>query len=267
MTKEEFLIMENKPKYSIMSIMFGVIILLCILLFRECSVASSAKDKLNIINHNLDALKDTVRLQKNKSGEDTYVIKTLLADKKNLADLNKDLKEELDKQKGKVVYITKTVTKTKVDTHYVNNTLSSYGNNLFSLDWKYDSIFSPDNYRKFSGNSFFKIDTITNKIIPGKTRINTDEIGFSLVTGLREKDGSLEIFVTPKYPGMKVTKIEGAVVDPKKSDVLKSMFPNKRFSAGPYLGLGIGGYDLNGKIIIAPILNVGLGIQYSLFKF
>jgi hypothetical protein len=260
--------MKNKNQYGIMSIMFGILILLCILLFRQCSATSNTKSKLNITNQNIAALRDTIRVQKNRAGELTYSIKTLLTDKRNLENLNKDLREELDKQKGKVVYITKTVTKTKVDTHYVNNNITVYGGGKFSLDWKYDSIFSPDNYRNFSGNSFFHIDSITGKITPGKTRIDNDEIGFSLVTGLREKDGSLEIFVTPKYPGMKITKIEGAVVDPKKSDLLKDMFPDKRISVGPYVGLGLGAmYHSGGKPVFGPVLNFGLGVQYSLFKF
>ena len=243
------------------------ITILFILLFKQCSDSDLLKDRLSISNQNLEALKDTLRVEKNKSDEDTYVIKTLLTDKETLEKLNKDLEKELDKQKGKVVYVNRTVTKVKVDTQYVSTYLSTYGNNLFSLDWKYDSIFSPDNYRKFSGNSFFTVDTINKKIVPGNTRINNDEIGFSLISGIREKDGFLEIFVTPKYPGMKVTKIEGAIVDPQKSDVLKKMFPNKRFTIGPYFGVGIGAYKFEDKILVAPTINAGFGIQYSLFKF
>jgi hypothetical protein len=217
---------------------------------------------------NLDALKDTVRVQKNKAGEATYVRKALLADKKSLEKLNKDLKDELDKQEGKVIVIERVVTETKVDTQYVNNFLSSYGNNKFSLDWKYDSTFSANNYRKFSGKSFFIVDTLNNKVLPGITRIDQDEMGFSFVTGLREKDKALEIFVTPKYPGMTVTQIEGAVIDPYKSDVLKKMFPNKKFSLGPYVGVGIGaGVGLNGKPIFGPVFNIGVGLQYSIIKF
>lgn len=217
---------------------------------------------------NLDALKDTVRVQKNKAGEATYVRKALLADKKSLEKLNKDLKDELDKQEGKVIVIERVVTETKVDTQYVNNFLSSYGNNKFSLDWKYDSTFSANNYRKFSGKSFFVVDTLNNKVLPGITRIDQDEMGFSFVTGLREKDKALEIFVTPKYPGMTVTQIEGAVIDPYKSDVLKKMFPNKKFSLGPYVGVGVGaGVGLNGNPIFGPVFNIGVGLQYSIIKF
>lgn len=264
--KEESLITKTLKRKDI--VFLAIVAALCLLLFRQCDSNLSLKSQIKIQNMNLDALKDTVRVQKNKAGEATYIKKTLLASKKDLENLNKELAEELDKQKGKVIVIEKIVTKTKVDTHYVNNYLTSYQNGNYSLDWKYDSLFSVNNYRKFSGKSFFSVDTINNRVIPGTTRIDQDEMGFSFVTGLREKGNALEIFVTPKYPGMKITEIEGAVIDPYKSDVLKTMFPNKKWSVGPYVGIGMGaGYGLNGKPIAGPVFNVGLGIQYSWFKF
>jgi hypothetical protein len=264
--KEESLITKISKRKDILLI--AVIAILCLLLFRQCDSNLDLKSQIEIQNMNLDALKDTVRVQKNKAGEATYVRKALLADKKSLEKLNKDLKDELDKQEGKVIVIERVVTETKVDTQYVNNFLSSYGNNKFSLDWKYDSTFSANNYRKFSGKSFFIVDTLNNKVLPGITRIDQDEMGFSFVTGLREKDKALEIFVTPKYPGMTVTQIEGAVIDPYKSDVLKKMFPNKKFSLGPYVGVGVGaGVGLNGNPIFGPVFNIGVGLQYSIIKF
>lgn len=264
--KEESLITKIFKRKDI--VLIAIVAILCIFLFRQCDSNLDLKTQVKIQDMNLDALEDTVRVQKNKAGEATYVKKTLLADKNSLEKLNKDLKEELDKQKGKVIVIEKVLTETKVDTHYVNSYLTSYQNGNYSLDWKYDSLFSVNNYRKFSGKSFFTVDTINNRIIPGKTRIDQDEIGFSFITGLREKDNALEIFVTPKYPGMKITEIEGAVIDPQKSDVLKTMFPNKKWSVGPYVGIGIGaGYGLNGNPIAGPVFNIGLGVQYSLFKF
>jgi len=264
--KEESLITKILKRKDILLLV--VIAILCLLLFRQCDGNLDLKSQIKIQNMNLDALKDTVRIQKNKAGENTYVIKALLSDKKSLERLNKDLKDELDKQKGKVIVIERVITETEVDTQYIYNYLSSYGNNKFSLDWKYDSTFSENNYRKFSGKSFFTVDTINNKVLPDITRIDQDEMGFSFVTGIREKDKSLEIFVTPKYPGMKVTQIEGAVIDPAKSDVLKKMFPNKKFSIGPYVGVGIGaGVGINGSPIFGAVFNIGVGLQYSIIKF
>jgi hypothetical protein len=93
-------------------------------------------------------------------------------------------------------------------------------------------------------------------------------MGFSFVTGLREKDKSLEIFVTPKYPGMTITSMEGAIIDPHKSEVLKKMFPQKKWSVGPFAGVGIGaGSSFTGKPIAGPFFCVGVSLQYSWFKF
>ena len=264
--KEESLITKMLKRKDI--VLLAIVAILCLLLFRQCDSNLSLKSQIKIQNMNLDALNDTVRLQKNKEGEDTYVRKTLLASRDNLEKLNKNLADELKKVKGQVLVLQNVETVIKTDTQYVNNYLTVYEDGSYSLDWKFDSTFSENNYRKFSGNSFFKIDSITHKVTPGATRINQDELGFSFITGIREKDKALEIFVTPKYPGMKITEIEGAIIDPHKSDVLKSMFPDKKFSFGPYVGVGIGsGYGLNGSPITGAMFNVGFSLQYSLFKF
>jgi hypothetical protein len=264
--KEESLITKMLKRKDIM--LLAIVAILCLLLFRQCDSNLSLKSQIKIQNMNLDALNDTVRLQKNKDGEDTYVRKTLLATKDNLEKLNKNLADELKKVKGQVLVLQSVETVIKTDTQYVNNYLTVYEDGSYSLDWKFDSTFSVNNYRKFSGNSFFKIDSITHKVTPGSTRINQDELGFSFITGIREKDNALEIFVTPKYPGMRITEIEGAIIDPHKSDVLKNMFPNKKWSVGPYVGIGMGaGYGFNGKPIAGPVFNIGLGVQYSWFKF
>lgn len=249
-------------------LLVGIAVLCVMMLFKQCGDAADFKKQLEIQSLNLDALKDSVRVQKNKAGEDVFVKKTLLATKENLEKLNADLARELGLIKGKVIVLQDIASRTKRDTQYINNTVTAYANGEYSLDWKYDSIYSEGNYRKFSGNSFFKIDTLRNKVLPGKTRINQDEMGFSFVTGIREKDKALEIFVTPKYPGMIITNIEGAIIDPHKSDVLKSMFPNKRWSLGPYAGVGMSsGVGFTGQPIAGPTFSIGIALQWSWIRF
>lgn len=260
-----------KERFSITKrdfIFLGTIVLMLLLLLKQCSTASNLENQLDIQNLNLDALNDTVRLQKNKIGEDIYVRKSLLATKQNLEKLNKDLAEELRKEKAKVLTLQKITTVIKYETKYVNNYLTRYPDGKYSLDWKYDTTYSEGNYRKIAGNSFFKIDTITGKITPGMTKIGTDESGFSFVTGIREKDGALEIFVNPKHPCMQVTNIEGAIIDPHKSDVLKKMFPVKKWSVGPYLGVGIGtGVNFAKNPINGVMVTAGFSIQRNWLKF
>ena len=97
-------------------------------------------------------------------------------------------------------------------------------------------------------------------ISPGKTYISKDEIQFSLITGLKEKDGNIEIFVRSTYPGFYVSKIDGAIIDPKKHPVLKNLNKTKRWGVGPYIGVGVGS-----NLKVTP--QIGLGIQYSIIKF
>lgn len=263
--KEKFMDMtKNSFKKDLFYL--SAIIFIILLLLKQCGSNRDLQSKIDFQNQNLAALQDTVRVQKNSAGEDMYVRKTLLTTKNNLEELNKKLYDELKKIKGDVITIHDVETVVDIDTQYVENTVTVYANGNYSLDFKFDTVFSEGNYRKLSGNSFFSVDSTSRKVVPGQTRINEDEMGFSFSTGLREKDGSLEIFVSPKYPDMKITNIEGAIVDPKKSDILKSMFPEKKWSVGPYIGVGLGA-KVGGTPAFGPVINVGVGVQYSWWKF
>jgi hypothetical protein len=249
-------------------LLIAIISFLFIMLFKQCNSTLNLKNRLDIQSLNIDALNDTIRVQKNKAGEDMFVKKTLLADKKNLEKLNVDLSNELKKVKDKVIFLQKTIAEIKSDTQYVPTYLIKYADGSYSLDWELDTSYSEGNYRKLSASSFFLIDSISHRVIPGRTQIKDDVFGFSFVTGLKEKSGSLEIFVTPKYPGMQITSIEGAVIDPHKSEVLKKMFPTKKWSVGPYAGLGIGsGSSFTGTPFFGPVFSLGVAVQYSWFKF
>lgn len=247
-------------KLAIILILLGVLVNKC----REDKTNSSINNYVN--NQNLLALKDSVRVYRNKAKELTYEKYSLISSNKSLDSLNKELAEELKNARGKVITIIKYKTIYKRDTVYVNNTLTKYLDGKYSLDWKSDSIYSIGNYRTLSGNSFFKLDTLTNTITPLYTRINQDEIGFSMVTGLQEKDSLLEIFVTPKFPNMVVTDIQGTLIDPRESEVIKKFFPAKKWSVGPYFGIGISS-NLKKPSQIIPTIGFGVSVQRTLFRF
>ena len=240
-----------------------VTIIVILLLLKQCEEIKTLKAQRDVSELNQIALKDTIRTERTDFGNERFLKNSLLTSNEDLRSLNSDLADEVKKLKGKVLVITKLVTVIKTDTHYVNNNLNSYASNKYGLSWKYDTTFSVNNYRKLSGESFFRIDTTNNNVIPLNTRIDKDEIGISMVTGIREKNNNLEIFVEPRYPNMKVTDIQGAVIDPQKSDVLKKMFPVKKWSVGPYLGVGVS----VGKTILIPSVSFGVSIQRALIKF
>ena len=243
----------------------GIIIsiIVVLLLLKQCEEIKTLKTQRDVSDINQRALKDTIRTERTDFNNERFLKNSLLTSNEELKSLNSDLADEVKKLKGKVLVITKLVTVIKTDTHYVNNNLNSYASNKYGLSWKYDTTFSANNYRKLSGESFFRIDTTNNNVIPLNTRIDKDEIGISMVTGIREKNNNLEIFVEPRYPNMKVTDIQGAVIDPQKSDVLKKMFPVKKWSVGPYLGVGVS----VGKTILIPSVSFGVSIQRALIKF
>ena len=65
---------------------------------------------------------------------------------------------------------------------------------------------------------------------------------------------------------MVFTDIQGAIVNPEE---FKKFLPSpkpKKFSFGPYLGIGYG-ITLESTPRLAPSVNIGLGVQYKLFNF
>lgn len=244
-----------------------IIAIVVMLLMRQCDATKSAEIREKMSNANIEALKDSVRYEKNKRGEEIAVKKALLADKKSLEDLNKDLNDEVKKLRGKIITIQKIGGTVTSDPIIITNNIIRYRDGEYGLAWNYDTVYSEGNYRKFSGETSVIVDTARNITSKG-TNIKQDELGLTLVTGLREKDGSLEIYVDPQYPGMVINRIDGAIIDPQKSDVIKKYFPPKKWSIGPILGVGMSaGYGVTGKPIFGPTITFGVGISYGLIRF
>ncbi len=245
-----------------------IIAVTIMLLLRQCDSTRKSEIREKISNANIEALKDSVRTEKNKNGDLIFVKKALLADKGNLEILNKDLNDEVKKLNGKIITLQKIGgVITIADPITITNEIIKYRDGEYGLAWNYDTVYSEGNYRKFSGETSVLVDTARSITSKG-TKVNQDELGLTLVTGLREKDGSLEIYVDPQYPGMMITKIDGAIIDPQKSDVIKKYFPPKKWSIGPMLGVGMSaGYGINGQPIFGPTVTFGVGISYGIIRF
>jgi hypothetical protein len=244
------------------------IALIIMLLLRQCDATKKAEIREKMANANIEALKDSVRTEKNKNGDLIFIKKALLVDKGNLEILNKDLNEEVKKLKGKIITLQKiegSITISEPIT--ITNEVVKYRDGVYGLAWNYDTVYSEGNYRKFSGETSVLVDSSKNISSKGTT-IKQDELALTLVTGLREKNGALEIYVDPQYPGMKITRIDGAIIEPQKSDAIKKYFPPKKWSIGPMLGVGMSaGYGINGKPIFGPTVTFGIGISYGIIRF
>jgi hypothetical protein len=199
-------------------------------------------------------------IKKNKANETEFQRSTLVLSKKELEDQNSKLAEELKKEKGKVIYIsTGDATIQNSEPSILKNKEIKYPNGVIGLSWLYDTTFSENNSRLLAGETKFKIID-SSKIEDQGTKIINDNISMSIVTGLEEENKNLKIFIRSNYPGFKITKLDGAIIDPQKSDVIKSFFPKKKWGIGPSVTLGV---DNNLK----PAISVGVSISYNLINF
>lgn len=254
-------------KYKKDLIYIITIVVICLLLFRQCNVSADAKREKKIAEQNLYALNDTIRIVKNKANELQYQKGVLIADKKNLASLNKDLAIELDKQKGKVFYLQQTIaTLTNKPPTYIPTTEYLYPDGKRSFKWDYDTTFSPGNNRALGGESFFRIDTLKGgfKTVPLYTNITTDKLSIKFTTGLKKLNDKYEIFVKSDYPGFAISQLDGAFI-PSNDPIFGSPPKPKRFGIGVNIGPGI----YYNPITQTPGFGFGVqvGLQYNFIKF
>ena len=237
-----------------------VIILALVLLFvRQCHKTNELKIDKEIAESNLDALKDTVATEKNKAGEIEFTKQALISKSQNLEKWNKELADQVNKERGKVIYIQKSSGQViSVPSEVITNIVTVYDNETASIETQFDTVYSADNYRRLKLMTTVKMDS--SRIKSSTSRITNDEIGFNIVTGLKEDGGKIRIIVRSDYPGLTFTKIDGALVDPHKSDVLKRMFPQKKFGIGPVLGYGM-------NSTLKPGFFAGVGISYNIIRW
>lgn len=235
-----------------------IIILILLLLF-QCNRTNKIETNLEISNQNNKALNDSVRISKTKNNKIEYSKQILVSENNSLKNLNKDLHHELKNEKGKVYEITKIVSSIKTDTIYANTTSILYGDTSGVIKWLIDTSYSDNNKRLLEGLFEFNIDS-SNKFSDFNTIIVRDEIEFSLVTGLKEVDGKVEIFVRSDYPGLVIKELDGALVDVKNHPVLKKYTKRKKFGIGI-----IGGYGFSSGSNIGVIF--GVGLSYNIIQF
>lgn len=237
--------------------LLALLVVFIILYWNSCQ---KVNEKNDLIKQNEEAYKNEITVEKNKNGDLQSSVVVWEGKAKDLDKYSKDLADELEAvKKSKVQIITKTVIKySPSDTVVIDNTIDSLESDEYKLNWGY---MNSDSSRILQGESHFfaKLNAIDYGLIlnPGKTYIIKDEISIVLITGVKHnnKTGLDEIFVTPKTPGVSVTGLEGAILNPPKK---------KKISVT--VGIGYGLYmskDL--KLGLGP--NIGIIIGKPIFSF
>jgi hypothetical protein len=260
----------KNPTYQRIAMLVGIFVL-AFFLFKNCG-RTNTDNEITQLKQNLSYYQDSLKIEKNKAKETEYTRSVLAAKNKTLEDLNADLSAEVKKEKGTVINLNKIVielTNRIIElTNDSNIVIKVWPDGSQSIEWRYDTVYSPGNERHLSSSSrfnFLKDTTLIDKKSVS-VKILEDRLKMTLVTGLQEdKDTKLlKIFVRSDYPGFSVSKIDGAIIDPQKSELIKSYFPKEKFGLGFNLGYGAA-LCTDGKIRTGLILSVG--ISYNLITF
>lgn len=245
---------------NIMFVLAAVILGLVFLNLKQCNDKKDSNNKNAIYLSNLQALKDTVKIEKDKSGQIEFSKQALIAENGGLKDLNKSLDDQVKKEKGKVIYIETGTGKINSDTtKQIIGSIKEVNDTTYEISDSLTINYDSNNYKKLLVVTTINIDKNRNvKIL--KTKINKDNTGFNIITGLQEENDKLRIFLRSDYPDLQFTKIDGSLIDPKKSDVIKSFFPKKNWGLGIQGGVGITSQAKTG-------IYIGVGIQYNLLTW
>lgn len=219
----------------------------------------AAKQEVKIAAANLKAANDTIHIIKTKDGtldyqQLSYVVKSI----NDLKQVNSDLYTETQNLKGEILNIQKAQLIIHTDTSklIVKSELIDSTVQLYST---YDTTYSKGNYHSLALFHYYDMKTHLSS-----GTILKDDIGFTAVTGLKKTADGYEIFLNPKYPGLKVEGLEGAIID-------KSIFAppeskkRSRFSFGGSVGWTPITYDFSTKQSSFSLTRIGAtaGINFN----
>lgn len=272
-------ITKPKNRNLIFFLIFGISIFVN---FKACDKIDNLKTEIAVQEHNNKALLDTVETVKNRNGELQQEKTSYITSNKNLREINKELSNEVDKQKGKVIYISNINASLERENKHLSarnssleqenkslrDSLSNFkdkeGKDVYKLHWDFSNQYDQNNFRIIKGYTAFSIDSSSYKPISEGSELEDFNFGFNITTGLKEQDDMLKIFIKSGYPNLTFSNIQGSLIDPHKSDVIKSLMHEDRWTFGVQMGAGLG-YFKGGEM--KPTVYVGFGGQYKLFGF
>jgi hypothetical protein len=212
-------------------------------------------------DQNVAALTDSLRVTKDKLGREEFNKTAFVAALEDLKKMNLDLYNEVKAIKGQVKSIAKVTAEIAGDTSLNIATtkepvILKSGDTAYNYNWRGDTTYSPGNYRRLAGTTF------TSKEY-NQTKLTEDRIGFKLVTGVKQNPQTkqYEIFAKTDYPGLEITGLEGAVLDPSLFSKPKR---KKLITLGAHVGYSPFQYNLGQrKITFDQLITGSVGININ----
>lgn len=262
-------ILEFIKKYYLLVISL-IIIILFMLFLSQCNQKRELKNQLKnaelISKQNYASLNDTIKLYKNKMGNNAF--------SKPIAEMSTEEIKKYYPELYKQIIAEKNVQiiwKTKIeyrDTGSVKNSILKIDSNKYVL--KYDYYNKDSTLHIKSTNNFYATPIVINNDLnkysilfkEGLSTIEDMSLKINLTTGIKKEGDLYKIFVTSDNNNINVTKIEGA--DVTNLLMSKTILNKKKWSVGPNIGVGLC-FSKDGKIHTG--IQIGFSLQYALIKF
>lgn len=194
---------------------------------------------------------DSLSCYKNKI-KDEYVAKNVYVQTTDyLKSQNSELSQELKNLKDNPIIVTKTKIVYKTDTLLMKSDSISIKDTVYVLAWSSND----KNYYSIKGRT-----QVNSDITKFNTYIDEMKMDLDLTLDVIEDGDMFKIITKSSNPYVTIGDVNGAIIDPNESKLLKSHLKKKKFSVGPHIGIGI-----NNDLELKPY--IGIGVQYNLFSF
>lgn len=210
------------------------------------------------LKHDYDNLvvdsRDSVMTYKNKANQLYAMNQGYITDIKTLQDQNSALYKEVKNLKDNPIVVTKTEIEYRIDSIkvYTDTTYAKNDSSIYVSNFSYN-----DGWCKIAGYNTFNVADHTSE-----TFLNTIGAQSSLYVDLIEKDKKLQFIARADNPYIQINSIEGAMLSPEKSKVLKKRF-NKPW--GVMIGVGPSVVVTNNKVQVYPALQLTVGYKFISF--
>ena len=183
---------------------------------------------------------------KNKQGELYAQMETYVTDIKNLKISNSELYDEVHNLKENPIIVTKVTTKEVIKEIKIHDTINVVGDDVYDFGFSFK-----DQWFGLDGRS-----TINTTTLVSDTYIDSLYFSNNLTLDLIEKGKEISFIVKSDNPYCQINKINGAVISPEKSKVLKKRFDSKWCVVA---GVGPGLTIIDGSFRVVPAVNVTIG--------
>ena len=202
-------------------------------------------------------------IYKNKADEEYNAKTILLQEVEDLKKSNDSLYQEYLKVKDvKPLVVTKTLTEVRIDTLEIPTVIEHPSADRYEFKWSYSEKYDSNNYFGLSGTT-----DVDSAMTNAKTVLDDMRIGSDLILDVVEgnSSNSMRVAARSNNPRLKITNIEGALIDPTKNSLIKSCFPQKRWGLGVSVGVGTGMDISSRKVFFGP--QVTVGISYNILTW